>query len=100
MPANNYKIFFTVSFVYQVDTKKKVSKSFKSDVDINADNVKCELTNENVHSKWDEYVLKTSLNNLNPPSEFDDSKASEKKVITHRIVNLMNLTEIHKSNIS
>ena len=100
MTTNNYKIFFTVSFVYQVDTKKKVSKSFKSDVDINADNVNCELTNENVHSKWYEYVLKTSLNNLNPPSEFDDSKASEKKVITHRIVNLMNLTEIHKSNIS
>ena len=100
MTTNNYKIFFTVSFVYQVDTKKKVSKSFKSDVDINADNVNCELTNENVHSKWDEYVLKTSLNSLNPPSEFDDSKASEKKVITHRIVNLMNLTEIHKSNIS
>lgn len=100
MTTNNYKIFFTVSFVYQVDTKKKVSKSFKSDVDINSDNVNCELTNENVHSKWGEYVLKTSLNNLNPPSEFDDSKASEKKVITHRIVNLMNLTEIHKSNIS
>ncbi len=78
MPTNNYKIFFTVSFTYQVDTKKKVSKSFKSDVDINADNVNCELTNENVHSKWGEYVLKTSLNNLNPPSEFDDSKASEK----------------------
>ena len=39
MPTNNYKIFFTVSFVYQVDKKKKVSKSFKSDVDINADNV-------------------------------------------------------------
>ena len=100
MTTNNYKIFFTVSFVYQVDTKKKVSKSFKSDVDINADNVNCELTNENVHSKWDEYVLGTSLNNLNPPSEFDDSKAYEKKIITHRIVNLMNLTEIHKSNIS
>ena len=100
MPTNNYKIFFTVSFIYQVDKKKKVSKSFKSDVDINADNVNCELTNGNVHSKWYEYVLKTSLNNLNPPSEFDDSKASEKKVITHRIVNLMNLTEIHKSNIS
>ena len=80
--------------------KKKVSKSFKSDLDINTDNVNCELTNENVHSKWDEYALKTSLNNLNPPSEFDDNKASEKKVVTHRIVNLMNLTEIHKSYFS
>ena len=100
MPDNNYKVFFTVSFIYQIDINKKLSKSFKSDLDINADNVNCELTNENVHSKWDEYALKTSLNNLNPPSEFDDSKASEKKVITHRIVNLMNLTEVHKSYLS
>jgi hypothetical protein len=100
MPNNNYKVFFTVSFIYQVNTKKKVSKSFKSDLDINTDNVNCELTNENVHYKWDEYALKTSLNNLNPPSEFNDSKASEKKVFTHRIVNLMNLTEVHKSNLS
>ena len=98
MSGNNYKVFFTISFVYQVDIKKKVSKSFKSDLDINADNFKCELTNENVHSKWDDYALKTSLNNLNPPSEFDDSKAFEKKIITHRIVNLMNLTEVHKPN--
>jgi hypothetical protein len=95
MHGNNYKVFFTISFVYQVDTKKKVSKSFKSDLDINADNVSFELTNENVHSKWTKYALKTSLNNLNPPSEFDDSKAFEKKVITHRIVNLMNLTEVY-----
>ena len=28
MPVNNYKVFFTISFVYQVDIKKKVSKSF------------------------------------------------------------------------
>ena len=100
MPVNNYKIFFTVSFVYKIDTKKKVSKSFKSDVDINADNINCELTNENVHSKWNQYALKTSLNNLNPPSDFDDSKAFEKIVITHRIVNLMDLTEVHKSYLS
>ena len=100
MSGNNYKVFFTVSFVYKIDIKKKVSKSFKSDLDINADNINCELTNENVHSKWTEYVLKTSLNNLNPPSEFDDSKTFEKKVVTHRIINLMNLTEVHISNVS
>ena len=98
MSGNNYKVFFTISFVYEVDMKKKVSKSFKSDLDINADNTYYQLTNENVHSKWAEYALKTSLNNLNPPSEFDDSKAFEKKVITHRIINLMDLTEVHKSN--
>lgn len=78
MHGNNYKVFFTISFVYQVNTKK-VSKSFKSDLDINADNISCELTNENVHSKWTKYDLKTSLNNLKPPSEFDDSKAFEEK---------------------
>ena len=98
MSGNNYKVFFTISFVYEVDMKKKVSKSFKSDLDINADNTYYQLTNENVHSKWAEYALKTSLNNLNPPFEFDDSKAFEKKVITHRIINLMDLTEVHKSN--
>ena len=100
MPGNNYKVFFTVNFVYQVDKKKKVSKSFKSDLDINADNINFELTNENVHSKWVKYAHNTSLNNLNPPSKFDDSKAFEKKVITHRIVNLINLTEVHKPNLS
>ena len=100
MPVSNYKVFFTVSFVYQVDIKKKISKSFKSDLDINFDNVNYELTNENVHSKWNQYALKTSLNNLNPPSDFDDSKAFEKIVITHRIVNLMDLIEVHKSNLS
>ena len=31
MPGNHYKVFFTISFFYQVDIKKKVSKSFKSD---------------------------------------------------------------------
>ena len=98
MSGNNYKVFFTISFVYQVDIKKKVSKSFKSDLNINSDNVDYELTNENVHSKWEQYALKTSLNNLNSPSKFDDSKAFEKKVFTHRIVNLMDLTEVHKSN--
>ena len=81
MPVNNYKVFFTVSFIYQIDIKKKLSKSFKSDLDINADNVNCELTNENVHSKWDEYALKTSLNNLNPPSEFMTVKLLKKKLL-------------------
>ena len=60
MPTNNYKIFFTVSFVYQVDTKKKVSKSFKSDLDLNADIVNCELTNENV-SETIKWILSANL---------------------------------------
>ena len=32
--------------------------------------------------------------------QFDDDKAVQKKVITHRIINLMDLTEVHKSNLS
>ena len=100
MSGSKYKVFFTISFVYQVDIKKKVSKSFKSDLDINSDNFNYELTNKNVHSKWNQYALKACLNNLNPPSKFDDSKAYEKKVITHRIVNLIDLTGVHKSTLS
>ena len=100
MSGSKYKVFFTVNFVYQVDIKKKVSKSFKSDMDINDNIVNCELNNENVHLKWNKYAITSSLNHLNPPSEFDDSKVFEKKIITHRIVNLINLTEIHKSNFS
>ena len=53
-----------------------------------------------MHKKWTEYVLKASINELNPPLNFDNDLASEKKIITHRIVNLMNLTEVHKSNSS
>lgn len=64
----HYKVFFTISFLYQIDSKKKISKSFKSDLAINADNINCELNNENVHLEWPKYALKSSLNDLNPSS--------------------------------
>ena len=35
MASNYYKVFFTISFLYKIDSKKKISKSFKSDIDIN-----------------------------------------------------------------
>ena len=38
--------------------------------------------------------LKKSLNELNPDSNFNDKKASNKKIVTHRIVNLATLTEV------
>ncbi len=57
MSKNHYKVFFTMSLLYKIDSKKKYSKSFKSDLDINADNFSYELTNENVHSKWAKYAL-------------------------------------------
>ena len=81
MSGHNYKVFFTISFVYQVDIKKKVSKSFKSDLDINADNTNYQLTNENVHSKWSKYALKTSLNNLNRHLSLMTEKLLKKKLL-------------------
>ena len=95
MPGNHYKVFFTISFVYQVDKKKKVSKSFKSDLDINNILLKCTLNDNNVHKKWLQFVFKAPIDQLNPSSDYDNNLISERKIITHRIVNLMNLTEIH-----
>ena len=96
MSNNYYKVFFTISFIYKIDKKKKVSQSFKSDIDIDNKLLKCSLNDTNVHKKWRAFVFKAPINVLNPPSEFDDTLISEKKVTTHRIVNLMNLTEIHQ----
>ena len=97
MTNNHYKVFFTISFLYQIDKKKKVSKSFKSDLDINNLVLNNSLDDNNVHKKWKEYALKTSIDELNPPSSFNDDLASEKTIVTHRIINLMNLTEVHET---
>ena len=43
--------------------------------------------------------LKAPLNKLNQPLDFDNDLVNEKN-ITHKIVNLMNLTEVDKSNFS
>ena len=96
MPDNNYKVFFTINFLYQIDEKKKISKSFKSDIDLNDLIIKSEINDKNIHNKWEKFSMNAKLNDLNPPSKFNEKKASEKKVVTHRIVNLMNLTEVHK----
>ncbi len=97
MSNNHYKVFFTISFFYKVDAKKKISKSFKSDLDINNTLLNGSLNDNNVHKKWKEYALKTPVNELNPTSNFNDDLASEKTIVTHRIVNLMNLTEVHET---
>ena len=95
MSNNHYKVFFTISFLYQIDSKKKVSKSFKSDLDINNSLLNSSLDDNNVHKKWKEYALKTPIDKLNPTSNFNDGLASEKTIVTHRIINLMSLTEVH-----
>ena len=97
MSNNHYKVFFTISFLYRIDSKKKISKSFKSDLDINDALLNNSLNDKNVHKKWKEYALKTPLDKLNPTSNFNNDLASEKTIMTHRIVNQMNLTEIHET---
>ena len=52
MSKNHYKVFFTMSFLYRIDSKKKVSKSFKSDLDINDKLLNQSLDDNNVHAKW------------------------------------------------
>ena len=96
---NNYKIFFTIKFFCQIDAKKIISKSFKSDLDLNDSLLNCPLNDANIYKKWEEYALKTSLNNLNLPSNFNDNQVTERSIITHRIINLMHLTEVHKNQI-
>jgi hypothetical protein len=97
MSNNHYKVFFTISFLYQIDSKKKISKSFKSDIDINDSILNNSLDDNNIHKKWKEYALKTPLDKLNPTSNFNNDLASEKTIITHRIVNLKNLTEVYET---
>ena len=97
MSDNHYKVFFTISFLYRIDSKKKISKSFKSDLDINDTLLNYSLNDNNVHKKWKEYALKTPIEELNPTSNFNNDLASEKTIVTHRIVNLMNLTEVHEN---
>ena len=97
MSKNHYKVFFTISFLYRIDSKKKISKSFKSDLDINDTLLNKTLDDNNVHKRWKEYALKTPIDKLNPTSNFNNDLASEKTIMTHRIVNLMNLTEIHET---
>ena len=96
MSNNNYKIFFTISFLYEIDKKKIISQSFKSDLDINDLKIGSNINDNNIHKKWTKYALSVPLNNLNPPKKFIDNKAMEKTINTHRIVNLNYLTEVHK----
>ena len=94
MNIKYYKIFFTISFIYETGDKKRVSKSFKSDVDMDTNSFDENIDDKVIYKKWTSFALNKSINLLNPPSKFDDKKISEKKVITHRIVNLSNLTEV------
>ena len=51
MSKNHYKVFFTISFLYRIGSKKKISKSFKSDLDINDTLLNNYIDDNNVHKK-------------------------------------------------
>ena len=51
MPNYKYKVFFTLSFIYEMNEKKKISKYFKSDLDIDNMLLKYDLNVMNVYKK-------------------------------------------------
>ena len=94
MKNYKYKVFFTISFLFKVDKRKTITKSFKSDINFNSINSSLEINDKNVYDAWKNYALKAPLYKLNPPCDYIDKNVSEKKITTHRIVNLINLTEV------
>ena len=94
MENYRYKVFFTISFFYIINKKKSITKFFKSDVDFHTSESNDELNDSNVLKKWEHYAMKADLNELNPPENFIENNVNTKKLITHRIVNLVNLTEV------
>ena len=94
MKNNRYKVFFTISFFYSTDRKKSVTKFFKSDIDIDVLTLGEKLNDTNILKKCENYALKVNVNELNPPESFIENNILTKKIVTHRIINLMNLTEV------
>ena len=92
--SNFYKVFFTITFEYAEKKNTTITKFFKSDIDLSPNDFHENIDDENIYFLWKQYALKKPLNNLKPDSNFDDAKASNKKIVTHRIVNLKTLTEV------
>ena len=74
--------------------RKKLSRSFKSDVDLGPLNFKEKINDENIYLLWNKYAVETSIKNLNPDIQYHDKKVQGKKVATHRIVNTKTLSEV------
>ena len=94
MKNYKYKVFFTISFNYKIDKKKTITKFFKSDIDLGPSNFMVAINDNNIYRMWNKFVSEKNLNDLNAPENFTESNVSQKKLLTHRIVNLNNLTEI------
>lgn len=92
--SNFYKVFFTITFDYTEKKNAVITKFFKSDVDLNSNDFSENIDDENIYKLWKQHALKKPLSALNPDSKFNEKKASNKKIVTHRIVNLTTLTEV------
>ena len=91
---NFYKIFFTIYFDYAENHNKTITKIFKSDVDLGPSDFQEKVSDKNIFKLWKKHANEQPLNNLNPEKNFVEKKAKNKKVITHRIVNLKTLSEV------
>ena len=91
---NFYKVFFTITFDYSEKKNKVISKFFKSDIDLGSNDFQEKLDDESIFRLWNKHAIQNPLNDLNPDKKFDEKKASNKRVTTHRIVNLKTLTEV------
>ena len=91
---NYYKIFFTIYFDYATSKNKIVTKFFKSDLDLGSSGFEEKVNDENIFRIWNNHANQASLKTLNPAIAFDDSKVTNRKIITHRIVNLKTLSEV------
>ena len=92
--GNFYKVFFTISFDYAEKKNKIITKYFKSDIDLKSNDFQEGIDDRNIYKLWKQHALNKPLKDLNPVNNFNDKQASNRKVVTHRIVNLRTLTEI------
>lgn len=92
--SNYYKIFFTIYFEYAESKNKTITRFFKSDVDLGSNDFDENVNDDNIFKLWKKHATQKPLNDLNPDKDFNDKKANNKKVITHRIVNLKTLSEV------
>ena len=91
---NYYKVFFTITFDYEYSKKKTITKFFKSDVDLGPLDFKEKINDENIYLLWNKHAIETSINNLNPDTQYHEKKVQDKKLVTHRIVNTKTLSEV------
>ena len=92
--SNYYKIFFTIYFDYSESRNKTITRFFKSDVDLGPSDFLEKMSDKNIFKPWKKHANEQPLNNLNPEKNFIEKKAKNKKVVTHRIVNLKTLSEV------